>query len=95
MLGFSEGHFTRLFRREFGCTFVQYLFEYRMEESKRLLSETNVPVEQVAYRVGLNNYSYFCTCFKRSTGLSPGVYRKKCGAERKNHSEDWDIEISC
>lgn len=86
VLGFSEGHFTRLFRRDFGCSFVQYLSARRMEESRRLLAETAIPVEQVAYRVGLNNYSYFCTCFRNATGLSPGVYRKKCVAERKNQN---------
>jgi len=83
-LGFSEGHFTRLFRKEFGVTFVQYLTEYRMEQSKRLLAESNVPIEQIAYRVGIGNYSYFCTCFKRSYGMSPGNYRKKVAAKRKN-----------
>lgn len=95
VLGFSEGHFTRLFRRDFGCTFVQYLSDRRIKESCRLLAETTIPVEQVAYRVGLNNYSYFCTCFKRATGLSPGVYRKKCSAERRHSEEERKNEISC
>lgn len=95
VLGFSEGHFTRLFRRDFGCTFVQYLSDYRIRRSCRLLSETSLPVEQVAYRVGIDNYSYFCTCFKRSVGVTPGVYRKKCAAERKNSEEDRNSEILC
>jgi AraC-like DNA-binding protein len=76
-LGFSEGHFARTFRKKFGVTFVQYLAEYRIEQSKKLLSETQIPVEQIAYRVGINSYSYFCTCFKRICGLSPGSYRNQ------------------
>lgn len=75
MMGFSEGHFARIFRKEFGMTFVQYLTERRIEHSKELLANTCIPIEQIAYRVGLNSYSYFCTCFKRSCGMSPGAYR--------------------
>lgn len=75
IMGFSEGHFARIFRKEFGMTFVQYLTECRIQRSKELLADTSVPIEQIAYRVGLNSYSYFCTCFKRTCGISPGAYR--------------------
>ena len=75
MMGFSEGHFARIFRKEFGVTFVQYLTECRIQRSKELLADTCIPIEQIAYRVGLNSYSYFCTCFKRSCGMSPGAFR--------------------
>lgn len=78
MIGFSEGHFTRVFREQFGMTFVQYLMERRISHSKELLQTTSVPIEQIAYRVGINSYSYFCTCFKRLCGISPGEFRKKC-----------------
>jgi AraC-like DNA-binding protein len=75
MLGFSEGHFARTFRKKFGMTFVRYLTEYRIQQSKKLLAETQIPVEEIAYRVGISSYSYFCTCFKRVCGMSPGSYR--------------------
>lgn len=74
-MSFSEGHFTRMFRKEFGMTFVQYLTEYRIQRSQELLADTNIPIEQIAFRVGINSYSYFCTCFKRLCGVSPGAYR--------------------
>lgn len=75
MMGFSEGHFARTFRREFGQTFIPYLTEYRIQRSKELLSDTRIPVDQIASQVGLSSYSYFCTCFKRLCGMSPGAYR--------------------
>ena len=62
MMGFSEGHFARTFRREFGQTFIPYLTEYRIQRSKELLSDTRIPVDQIASQVGLSSYSYFCTC---------------------------------
>lgn len=80
MMGFSEGHFARIFRKEFGMTFVQYLTECRILHSKELLANTGIAIEQIAYRVGLNSYSYFCTCFKRSCGMSPGAYRAGAAA---------------
>lgn len=84
IMGFSEGHFARVFKKDFGMTFVQYLTEYRIERSKELLADTCVPIEQIAYRVGLNSYSYFCTCFKRSCGMSPGAFRT--GAVRRREA---------
>ena len=77
LMGFSEGHFTRVFREEFGMTFVQYLTECRIAHSKELLLRTSIPIEQIAYRVGINSYSYFCTCFKRLCNISLGEFRKK------------------
>ena len=81
VLGFSEGHFARTFRKKFGCSFVEYLTQYRISESKRLLADTKVPIEQIAYRVGLSSHNYFCTCFKRSCGMTPGAYRSQVLAQ--------------
>lgn len=80
IMSFSEGHFARSFRAKFGMSFVDYLTQFRLEKSKQLLIRTEMPVEQIAYRVGFNNYSYFCTCFKKKCGVSPSVYRKRNAA---------------
>ena len=84
LIGFSEGHFTRVFREKFGMTFVQYLTACRIDHSKELLAQTAIPIEQIAYRVGINSYSYFCTCFKRLCNISPGEYRKKHTPKHQN-----------
>lgn len=75
LLGFSEGYLVRRFRAQFGVTFVKYLTNYRIDQSKRLLAETYLPVDQIAAQVGITSYSYFCTCFKKTTGVSPGAWR--------------------
>ena len=93
MMNFSQGHFARTFRKEFGVTFVQYLTEYRIQRSKELLLDTHIPIEQIAYRVGINSYSYFCTCFKRLCGMSPGAYRAgraKFSAQADASSASWE-----
>ena len=73
-----------MFREEFGMTFVQYLTECRIAHSKELLLRTSIPIEQIAYRVGINSYSYFCTCFKRLCNISPGEFRKKYSIRHQN-----------
>lgn len=90
MMGFSEGHFARIFRKEFGMTFVQYLTECRIQRSKELLADTCIPIEQIGYQVGINSYSYFCTCFKRSCGVSPGTYR--AGASKGKEAVPTDCQ---
>lgn len=79
ILGFSSGHCARLFRKSFGVTFVDYLTSYRVERAKELLLQSRLPIDQIAYAVGFNSYSYFSTCFKRLSGVSPGSYRSKAG----------------
>ena len=89
--GFSEGHFARTFRSEFGQTFIQYLTGYRIQRGKELLADTHIPVDQIACRVGLNSYSYFCTCFKRACGISPGAYRSQVQAGGPEDETERDI----
>ena len=93
VMGFSEGHFARSFRSKFGTSFVEWLTQYRIEKSKQLLTRSEMPIEQVAYRVGFNNYSYFCACFKKKCGMSPGTYRK-LSFSRKEHIEAGQKDIS-
>lgn len=75
VMGFSKRHFTRLFAKYFNTTFTEYVNTYRIDQSKALLAETDIPIEQIALNVGFNSYSYFCTCFKQNCGTSPRVYR--------------------
>lgn len=77
LTGYSEGHFARNFKEEFGQSFSQYLRSFRIEESKKLLIESSIPIEEIASQVGINSYSYYCSSFKKLTGYSPGYFRKK------------------
>lgn len=75
-VGMSMYHFFRTFRRETGCTPIQYLNLYRIELAKGLLAETRAPVEQIAQQVGISNQKYFSRLFHKMTGLSPRAYRE-------------------
>ena len=69
---------TRTLKRklaEHETSFQQLLDEARCRDSIRLLEETTLPMEEVAYRVGYSEASNFSRAFQRWTGKTPGTYR--------------------
>ncbi|MBQ4362913.1 MAG: helix-turn-helix transcriptional regulator, partial [Oscillospiraceae bacterium] len=52
------------------------LNKIRLEEAKRLLSETNSTVAYAAEQSGFRDTCYFSTLFKRYTGTTPSAYKK-------------------
>lgn len=71
---YSPYHFGRLFKQVFGTSFNQCLNNYRIEKSKDMLQQTQLSVEDIAWKVGFSSVSYFCTVFKRTTGMTPRQY---------------------
>ena len=56
---------------------VAWIIEPRMAESRRLLADTDVPVAEVARRVGIADPGYFSRLFRRTHGTSPRVWRDR------------------
>ncbi|MBN1265359.1 MAG: response regulator [Anaerolineales bacterium] len=71
----STSHFSRIFRREVGMTFVEYLTSLRIEQAKVLLCTTSKRAYEVAEEVGYKDPHYFSTVFKRYAGCSPSEYQ--------------------
>ena len=69
-------HFCRLFKKNFGSCFTDYVLAYRLEKAKVYLKTSSLSVIEVAFRVGFNNCSYFCKAFKEHYGITPLAYRK-------------------
>lgn len=55
---------------------AEHIKNLRIEEAKRLLVETELPVYQIADQVGFTDYNYFCRVFKKEVGLPAKKYRK-------------------
>jgi len=72
----NMSYLSRIFKRETGYTFVEYLTKIRMERAVRLLQETDLRAYQIAEEVGIQNPHYFGICFKKWTGLSVNDFRK-------------------
>jgi transcriptional regulator GlxA family with amidase domain len=71
-----ERSLKRRFREATGTTLINYTQNVRIEAAKRLLEEGPMPIEEIAVEVGYENVAFFRRLFKRSTGLTPGEYRK-------------------
>lgn len=55
----------RCFQRMFGLSPIQYLIKYRISESLHYLSDTDMPISEIALCCGFDSPSYFAHIFKR------------------------------
>lgn len=77
--GFSVSYFSTIFKKETGEGFNKYLTRIRMEEAKQQLRESDALVVEICRSVGYNDLKHFSQTFHKSTGLTPGEYRKLYG----------------
>lgn len=68
---------SRKFAKEAGESFSEVLLKTRIEEAKRLLTETDLPVAEVSRSAGFTHSTYFSRRFKEETGMTPYQYRMK------------------
>ncbi len=73
----SPAYLSRLFQRETGTTFTDYLTTIRINQAKYLLSHTDFPAYAIAERVGYRNSRYFLKLFKETVGSTTTEYRDK------------------
>ena len=71
----NPAYFSTVFKQSTGTPFKEYLNMVRIEESKRLLSNTDYSLIDIAISVGYDNQSYFSKVFKKHTGLTPKQFR--------------------
>ena len=76
-IGFSEGHFSRLFSSQVGTSFSNYLINIRLRHAKELLINTDCSVSEIALRTGFGSGDYLSASFSKYEGLTPTSFRKK------------------
>jgi transcriptional regulator GlxA family with amidase domain len=72
----SPRTFARRFREETGTTPLQWLLSQRVLEARRLLEETDLPIDEVAWRAGFGTAASLRDHFRRATSTSPTSYRR-------------------
>lgn len=73
--GLSPYHFARAFKQVTGRTPHRFVLERRLEVATSLLAKTNVPVGEVARRLGFSTAQHFSNAFRRVVGSTPRAYR--------------------
>ncbi len=72
----SLHHFARMFKQATALTSYQYVIQQRIDRAKKLLTETDISITEIALRVGCTDASHFSHLFRQFVGLSPAAYRK-------------------
>lgn len=84
----SPSYFSRVFSRDMGETFIHYTNRQKMELAKKLLSETNQSVLQIAGELGYLDTGHFINVFKRFAGITPMAYRQHKWSSATRTKED-------
>ena len=72
----DPAYLTRKFSQKYGVSPKEYLMEKRMERAKKLLTETDASMKEIAVSVGYTDQLYFSRIFKKKEGISPSKYRE-------------------
>ncbi len=63
------------FRKTYNVTIMEKLTEIRIQEAKKLLKESKIPISEISQLTGFADQSYFSKIFKETTNLTPREYR--------------------
>ncbi len=77
MASMAVPSFCRYFKKVTKKTFTQFVNEYRIVHACKLLAEKHIPISDVCYESGFNNFSHFNKSFKEFTGKSASQYRRE------------------
>lgn len=76
-IGITSSYLSRLFKKETGSSFVDYVNTVRVQKAKFLLAQSELKIKDIAYQTGFHSIQNFFRIFKRMTGDPPGEYRIK------------------
>ena len=75
-MNLSSGYLSSLFKNLFGIPFQDYLNNMRMEKAKLLLLTTDLKNYEIGELVGIENFNYFNSKFKKTFGMTPKEFKK-------------------
>ena len=73
---FAPDYITKIFKKETGMSFKNYIIEKRLDLARKLLLKTDDSIRDISLKVGYDNYSYFTRLFKKSFGVTPVEFRE-------------------
>lgn len=76
VLGYTKMHIIRVFKNRFGTTPMQYLIDKKIGIAQSLLSETLMPIKDIAELLRYSNTQHFSSSFKAAVGCTPNKFRQ-------------------
>ena len=76
-VGYSSTRFSSLFKKETGSSPLAYFNRLKIEYACHLLKVTDLHINQICYKVGIEDSLYFSRVFSKTMGMSPKEYREK------------------
>ena len=80
-VGYSQSHFSTVFKKKTGQSPLAYFNHLKVQHACELLKKTDLKINQICYKVGIEDSLYFSRLFSKTMGMSPTEYRK---AKTKN-----------
>ena len=77
----TPSYLSSIFKKETGMGINSFIKNYRMDNAKDMLENTNIKIKNIGNLVGYSNTSYFCQSFKELYGLTPEKYRQRDEAD--------------
>ncbi|MFD0679121.1 MULTISPECIES: AraC family transcriptional regulator [unclassified Paenibacillus] len=77
ILNFHPVYLSRVFKKEMGINFSEYLAEYRMNMAKTWLENTSWKISEIAEKLSYTNTTAFIRTFRKIVGVTPGQYREQ------------------
>ncbi len=75
-MGLNSSYLSRVFKKERGENFSEYLIRVRIERAQELLGGTELKTYTIASEVGFGDAHYFSQVFKKKCGMTPAEYRQ-------------------
>ncbi len=77
--GIPEHYLSQTINQHAGLNFFEFVNQFRLEEAKKLLQQSDCGIAQAAQQSGFNSQSAFYRYFRKSTGMTPKQYRLRVG----------------
>lgn len=75
-LGVTPEYLSRIFKSAIGKTPMEFILSCRIEHAQFLLTQSDIPIGDIAAACGFEDFNYFSRFFKKWRGMPPSVYRK-------------------
>ncbi len=75
-VGITKAYLHKLFHEQLGVTVNHFLTSERLKQAAFLLSNSQLPIVEIAAQAGFNSRQHFTNTFKQKKGMSPKVYRQ-------------------